>query len=192
MSCLRRCMTAFIVLACFCAPVGAQEAPLHFETDVRPILKSHCFHCHGEEPTVEGKLDIRLVRFQLKGGESGPALKPGNAAESLMWQRIEKGEMPPKGKGLSDTEKQVIARWISQGAITRRPEPETLDANNRWTDEERGFWSLQPVVRPAIPSVAHPDLPRTAIDTFLLSALEAKGGLFHRGGSDHAGPSGLL
>ncbi len=178
MSCLRRCMTAFIVLACFCAPVGAQEAPLHFETDVRPILKSHCFHCHGEEPTVEGKLDIRLVRFQLKGGESGPALKPGNAAESLMWQRIEKGEMPPKGKGLSDTEKQVIARWISQGAITRRPEPETLDANNRWTDEERGFWSLQPVVRPAIPSVAHPDLPRTAIDTFLLSALEAKGGLF--------------
>jgi len=151
------------------------EGPLHYETDIRPILKTHCFHCHGEEPTVEGKFDIRLVRFQLKGGESGPALKPGSAAESLLWQRIEKGEMPPKGKGLSDAEKQVIVRWINEGAQTRRPEPETLDASNRWTDEERSFWSLQPVVRPAVPAPANQDQVRTAIDAFLLSALEAKG-----------------
>lgn len=155
--------------------VEGAEGPLHYETDIRPILKTHCFHCHGEEPTVEGKFDIRLVRFQLKGGDSGPALKPGSAAESLLWQRIEKGEMPPKGKGLSDAEKQAIVRWINEGAQTRRPEPESLDASNRWTDEERSFWSLQPVVRPAVPAPANQDQVRTAVDAFLLSALESKG-----------------
>ncbi|MGV3607837.1 MAG: PSD1 and planctomycete cytochrome C domain-containing protein [Planctomycetaceae bacterium] len=167
------CWIAALLLALRSAE-GA-EGTLHYETDIRPILKTHCFHCHGEEPTVEGKFDIRLVRFQLKGGESGPALKPGSAAESLLWQRIEKGEMPPKGKGLSDAEKQVIVRWINEGAQTRRPEPETLDASNRWTDEERSFWSLQPVVRPAVPAPVGQDQVRTAIDAFLLTALEAKG-----------------
>ncbi|MFO0884118.1 MAG: PSD1 and planctomycete cytochrome C domain-containing protein [Pirellulales bacterium] len=167
------CWFAALLLALRSAE-GA-EGPLHYETDIRPILKTHCFHCHGEEPTVEGKLDIRLVRFQVKGGESGPALKPGSAAESLLWQRIEKGEMPPKGKGLSDAEKQAIVRWINEGAQTRRPEPETLDASNRWTDEERSFWSLQPVVRPPVPAPSGQDQVRTAIDAFLLSALESKG-----------------
>lgn len=150
------------------------EAELRYETDVRPILKTHCFHCHGEEPTVEGKLDVRLVHFLVKGGDSGPAIKPGSASESLLVQRIEKGEMPPKGK-LTDAEKQTLIGWINQGALTKRPEPETLSGDSHWTEEERSFWAYQPVVRPAVPVVAHADAVRTPIDSFLLAALEAKG-----------------
>ncbi|HJN83111.1 MAG TPA: c-type cytochrome domain-containing protein, partial [Verrucomicrobiota bacterium] len=53
-------------------PLG-QAATVTFEADVRPILKAHCFHCHGEDGTAKGGLDVRLRRLLLKGGKHGPA-----------------------------------------------------------------------------------------------------------------------
>ena len=64
-------------------PLAAEE--LVFETDVRPIFKEACFHCHGEGGEREGELDLRLVRLMKGGGESGPALVPGAPAKSLRW-----------------------------------------------------------------------------------------------------------
>ena len=52
---------------------------LFYETDVRPILKAHCFHCHGEEEEHQASLDLRLVRTMLAGGDSGAAIVAGNA-----------------------------------------------------------------------------------------------------------------
>ena len=46
---------------------------LTYEQHIRPILKTHCFQCHGEEDHREGKLDLRLRRLIIAGGESGPA-----------------------------------------------------------------------------------------------------------------------
>jgi mono/diheme cytochrome c family protein len=83
---------------------AAEPAAITFEQHVRPILKTHCFHCHGEEDEVQGNLDVRLVRLLVAGGDSGPALVKGKAAESLLLQRIEQGEMPPGGKKLADAE----------------------------------------------------------------------------------------
>ena len=40
-------------------------APILFEKDIRPILKAHCFHCHGEDGRERGELDVRLVRLLL-------------------------------------------------------------------------------------------------------------------------------
>ncbi|MDB6006051.1 MAG: Planctomycete cytochrome, partial [Prosthecobacter sp.] len=53
-----------------------------FEKDVRPILKTHCFQCHGEEGEMKGGLDVRLARFILKGGKDGAVIVPGKVAES--------------------------------------------------------------------------------------------------------------
>ena len=51
----------------------AADAPeLTFEKQVRPILKAHCFQCHGEAGKTEAKLDVRLKRLLEKGGEAGP------------------------------------------------------------------------------------------------------------------------
>src|SRR5688500_12568487 len=69
-------------------PAVGAEPQLSFEADIRPILRAHCFDCHGAESEKEGKLDLRLVRFQKAGGESGPAIVPGDPAGSLIWQRI--------------------------------------------------------------------------------------------------------
>ena len=72
-------------------PADDEKASLAFETHVRPLLKTHCFHCHGEETEKEGNLDVRLMRLGAKGGDSGPAIVPGKASESLLVQRIEAG-----------------------------------------------------------------------------------------------------
>src|SRR6478672_6242560 len=90
--------------------------PLSFEQHVRPILRAHCFQCHGEEDEHEGSLDLRLVRLISKGGDSGPAIVPGKADASLIVQRLLAGEMPPevKGKPLSAQQIATIRTWIDQ------------------------------------------------------------------------------
>ena len=146
-----------------------------FETDVRAILKAHCWQCHGEEEELQGGLDSRLARFLLKGGESGAAVVSGDHAASLMYQRMASGEMPPGKKKISAEELEVIARWIDAGATTARAEPETLAAGDTFTEEERQHWSFQPITKPLIPDVTHSEFVRTPIDSFLLAKLESKG-----------------
>ena len=148
--------------------------PLTFEQHVRPILKKHCFQCHGEEEELSGKLDLRLVRLMAAGGESGPAVVAGKAAESLIVERVEKGEMPPEGKKLAATELNVLREWIAAGAKTARPEPAALSSI---TEEERAFWSFQPIREPPLPEINNA-AAQTPIDSFLLQKLESEGRAF--------------
>ncbi|SIO22841.1 Planctomycete cytochrome C [Singulisphaera sp. GP187] len=145
---------------------------LTYEQDVRPILKAHCFQCHGEEEKPKGKLDLRLVRLMKQGGVSGEALVPGNHQESFLWQRIDDEEMPPLDKKLSAKDKELIAAWIDQGAVTARPEPAKLAPGVEPTDEEKAFWSFQPIRRTDPPRVQNQARVRVPIDAFLLEPLE--------------------
>src|SRR5438067_2784504 len=88
------------------------DSALTFEKHVRPILKANCFDCHGEGEKLKGGLDLRLRRLLVQGGKSGPALVPGQRDESLLFERISKGEMPPGKKKLTKEELAVIGRWI--------------------------------------------------------------------------------
>src|SRR5262249_13659130 len=74
--------------------VPAADSPVLFETHVRPILETRCLKCHGGDK-VKGGLDLTRKFTILKGGDSGPALVPGKPDDSLLLQRVEKGEMPP-------------------------------------------------------------------------------------------------
>src|SRR5688572_4702815 len=67
---------------------GRRGAPIVFETDIRPILKENCFDCHGEGEKPKGGLDTRLRRSLAQGGESGPALVPGDPKRSLIIERL--------------------------------------------------------------------------------------------------------
>lgn len=157
-----------------CAPVvtAAADSPeLHFERDIRPLLKLHCFHCHGEEPELSGGLDLRLVRLMQSGGDSGAALVAGKHAESPLYQRIAAGEMPPGEKQLTADELARIARWIDQGARTLRPEPADVRDIDEFTPEEREHWAYQPIRRPSVPSID--SLPATSpIDAFIIARLQ--------------------
>lgn len=175
---IRGALVIAILGCCGLSSARADETAIRFESDVRPILKTHCFHCHGEEEQIEGHLDLRLVRTMTKGGDDGPAVVPGQPQASLFLQRVISGEMPPKGKRLSDTEIATLTKWVEQGAQTSRPEPETLLPGQAFTEEERQYWAFQPVTRPPLPVVKQPALTAGPIDRFLLAKLEAEGQSF--------------
>ena len=143
-----------------------QAATVTFEADVRPILKAHCFHCHGEDGSAKGGLDVRLRKLLLKGGKHGPAIALGQAEKSLFYTKIRDGEMPKEQAKLPAAQIETIRLWIEQGAETARPEPDSPD---EWiTEEERRFWAFQLIKNPAVPSGA-----ANPIDAFLLRKLNA-------------------
>jgi mono/diheme cytochrome c family protein len=155
-------------------PAAADDAT--FESHVRPILKANCFICHGEEGKPKGGLDLRLRRLIVRGGDSGAAVVPGNRDGSLLFQRVRDGDMPPgKRKKLTPEEVAVLGRWIADGARVKGQEPETVGSGPLLTAEERGFWSFQPIRRPAVPPSSAGDRLRTPIDAFLRARLREKG-----------------
>lgn len=150
---------------------AVEDGALFFEKDIRPILKTHCFQCHGEEDVTKGGLDVRLVRFLNKGGESGPALIAGDPAGSHLLTQLKEGEMP-KGKGmLPDHEIATIEKWIAQGAKAARPEPEKLGPEHLFTEEDRRWWSLQPIKKPVLPESGF----KNPIDAFVAAKLKSNG-----------------
>lgn len=150
-----------------------QPDAITFEKHVRPILKAHCFQCHGEDAELSGGLDVRLARLITAGGESGPAVAAGEFEKSLLWSRISTDEMPPKGKKLSNLEKQAIADWIQQGVKTARAEPERPE-EARFTEEELSYWAFQPV-QPFVPPESPSPNDGGAIDAFVASKLAENG-----------------
>jgi hypothetical protein len=170
---------SFLLTLLWCVPAWAAgpqgSSPPTFEHDVRPILKVHCLHCHGEGDEREGNLDLRLRRFMAEGGDGGPAIAPGKPHTSLLYQRVKDGEMPPGDKRLSVVELATIERWIAAGAPTLRSEPSKWTPDMAFTEDERGFWSFQPIGHPKPPAVKNKTAVRTPIDAFVLARLEAKG-----------------
>ena len=152
-----------------------EQAAVSFETHVRPILRAYCFDCHGANEKPEGGLDLRLRRLIVKGGDSGPAVVPGNREASLLLQRVLAGEMPPTDKKLPPDQAKVLAAWISAGAPTLHDEPKTLGKGLPITEEDRAFWAFQPPKRPAIPKFGSEDRVRTSIDALLLGRMRERG-----------------
>lgn len=169
---------SLMILLCSCmagmavAAGDKKPAKLTYEEHIRPIFRAHCFDCHGATEEMEGGLDLRLVRFLIKGGESGAAIVPGKPQESNLLNRIQSGEMPPGEARVPEAEIKIIERWISGGAKTSRPEPKTIGPGLGITPEERAYWAFQPIKRPQIPETTKKNpTVRTPIDALLLQAM---------------------
>lgn len=164
------CASVWLFLA---AALALHADPLTFEQDIRPILKAQCFDCHGEGDTLKGGLDLRLRRFMIEGGENGPVIVPGQPRRSPLFLLVQKGEMPKREAKLTSEQIKAIEQWIAEGALTARPEPEQI-AKDGITEEERAFWSFQPIQRPSVPPAQADDRARTPIDALLLKKLAAE------------------
>jgi len=169
---------ALVVVLCALTPTGvAEDAPaaVNFETEVRPLLRAYCLDCHGAQEQAEGGLDLRLRRLIVQGGDSGPAVVPGDSHASLLLQRVRAGEMPPTQKKLAPDEIELLQAWIDAGAPTLRDEPSSIGPGLPISEEDRAFWAFQPPRRPSIPSFGSSDRVRSSIDALLLAAMRDRG-----------------
>lgn len=94
---------------------GRTPNEVFFESKVAAIFVNHCFECH-DSATKEGSLDLSKKLAALKGGDSGSAIVAGHADRSLLWTSIAADEMPADRDPLSDEEKEIIKKWINEGA----------------------------------------------------------------------------
>lgn len=162
-------LLCFLSIALSTSLVRADDVT--FEQHIRPILKTHCYLCHGEEEKPKAGLDLRLPSLMSKGGKHGAAIVAGDVEKSLLWQRIAADEMPEGKKKLSSTEKDMIRKWIAGGAKTLRPEPKD-PAALQITEEDRKHWAFQLIGRPAVPMVPARYHARTHIDAFIATRLQ--------------------
>ena len=150
-----------------------------FENRIRPLLTDNCYSCHSHEATkLKGGLSLEFRELLLRGGETGPAIVPGDPEKSLLIKAVRYTDadlqMPPKGKKLSDEQVGWLVNWIKLGA----PDPRTTNsaAYGKWgTKSDRDHWSFKPVKQPALPAVKDKDWGQTPVDAFILAKLEENG-----------------
>lgn len=86
-----------------------------FELQIAPLFARHCLECH-DSAIRKGGLDLSRKSAALAGGDSGLAIKPGQAAQSLLWQSVASNEMPKNRPALSTEEKGTLRKWLDGGA----------------------------------------------------------------------------
>lgn len=153
--------------------MAADEPAVTFDREIAPLLVRRCLDCHsGAEK--KGMLDLSRAESATKGGESGAALVPGKSVDSLLWQKVRDGEMPPK-KPLPKEEIELLRRWIDSGAKwgTSPIDPFAFTTNARAGYD---WWSLQPVRRPPVPEIKNQKSKiENPIDAFVLARLQQEG-----------------
>ena len=138
-----------------------------FNFHVKPVLSDRCFKCHGPDPNTRDaglRLDIPEGAFApLQDDSTRFSIIPGNPEESEVYLRIthpdpeERMPHPDSKLFLSESEKELIKRWIEQGAA--------------WKEH----WSFIPPVKNELPDVQRADWPHNEVDYFVLARLEAEG-----------------
>jgi hypothetical protein len=148
-------------------PSAAEPLParVDFSRDIRPILSTKCFACHGADAGARMaglRLDRREEALKDRGGGMH-AITPGKPAASRVYLRISAREpaqrMPPpaSGRSLTPQDIQLLKRWIAQGAP--------------YADH----WAFRKPKRPPLPRVRSAAWVRNPVDAFILARLESAG-----------------
>ncbi|MEC8941547.1 MAG: DUF1549 domain-containing protein, partial [Verrucomicrobiota bacterium] len=149
-----------------------------FEAKIRPVFADYCYKCHSADEKIKGGLQLDTREGLRHGGDSGPAVVPGNPEESLLWTAIswqdEDYEMPPKQK-LSESIRADFRKWIEMGAPDPREGEKIVLKTEIDIAEGRQFWSFQKPEKTSLPAVEAVDWSQSEVDRFLLAALEEEG-----------------
>ena len=127
-----------------------------FETRIRPLLAANCYACHGESAMAGLRVDSR--EGLLRGGETGPAIVPGDPEKSALLKAVQHADgfpRMPRGRAkLAAADIDALAEWIRAGAVWpvgRRPRRRRRSRRTSAsiTAEQRAFWAFQPLAKPA-------------------------------------------
>jgi hypothetical protein len=156
----------YLLIGCAASTLAVAQEPesISFNRDVRPILASKCFACHGPDDDAR-EAELRLDTLAGATADLGgyQAIVPGRADESALVDRIEADDpdvrMPPAeaNKTLTPAEIKTLRAWIAAGAKYEQ------------------HWAFVPPQRPAVPAVKDSVWPRNPIDHFVLARLEREG-----------------
>lgn len=123
-------MKSTLLLFLLLPATAPAEKPVDYEREVKPILAAACFSCHGEDAKArKAKLRLDLPEDAYKKRGLSFAIKPGDLKESNSWDRIVSDEadyvMPPPAhkKQLTAAQKEIIKKWIEQGAKYKKDPP---------------------------------------------------------------------
>ncbi len=164
---------------------GAAEAPISkadtefFEAKIRPLLADKCYKCHSaNSPKLKGGLSVEFREPMLKGGETGPAVVPGQPDKSLLIRAVRYTDpnlqMPPKNQKLAAAEIALLEEWVRRGALDPRSE-KSAPGGSRPNMSGTNHWAFQPLKPQPVPAVKLASWCATPIDNFILAKLEANG-----------------
>src|SRR3954470_19500562 len=171
-------------LACLAAVLGSLATAFassenggfdFFERRIRPIFVERCYQCHSAQAEkLKGGLLLDTKEGVLKGGDTGPAIVPGNPEKSLLIKAVryasEDLQMPPKNKKLSDEQIADLEEWVKMGA----PDPRTGQAQVSKNSASK-HWAFQPIKNVPLPKVQNTRWIQSPVDAFILAKLEEKG-----------------
>src|SRR5436190_4821583 len=130
-----------------------------FDGGVSQLLTEHCVKCHGGEKGTKGGFDLTTRDTAMKEGETGKGIVPGKSADSLLVVSIRHTDpdlkMPKKADKLPDDAIARITQWVDLGAPFSKPlvAGHIARDKSKVTDEDRKFWSFQPLANPQPPVV---------------------------------------
>jgi hypothetical protein len=158
----------FLLATSIVAPVlaedGAKPATIDFNRDIRPILSARCLNCHGiDEESRKGELRLDQRADAVRNRDGFHVIKPGEPDESELIARVDSTEaeeiMPPPKSGppLKPEERELLKRWVSEGANYAE------------------HWAFGPVVNQQPPATSNDSWATSPIDRFILSRLDKAG-----------------
>ncbi len=159
------CFRAVILTVLFAVASATPAAEVDFLRDVRPILSSHCFKCHGpDESTRKSGLRLDVREAALKAAKSGAVpIIPNRPESSELVKRVLTGDEdelmpPPSAKHpLTSAQQEILRKWVAEGA------------------EYKPHWAFVAPKRASRPQVKEASWPRNEIDYFVLARLEKEG-----------------
>ncbi len=152
----------YALLPALCASAATPDQIEFFESRIRPILAQECYECHSTATKQRGGLLLDSRPGWQAGGDTGPAIVPGNPDASLLLQSIRHAHadlaMPKNGAKLDDAILANFARWIADGAPDPRDAPPSANQtaqDQAWPavlERRKQGWAFQPLKKPDVPT----------------------------------------
>ena len=158
---------------------GIGDSAAYFEKHIRPLLIKHCYECHSHESgKAKGGLQLDSREGWSEGGDSGPAITPGEPSHSLLLKAVSYKntdlQMPPE-KRLSSSDRDHLLEWIAQGAYDPREAP-TSNSKPESNVVTSDFWSFRPIEKSQKPPKNNGgDWSHGPVDQFLAKEHQAEG-----------------
>lgn len=165
---------SIFILLCVGVTAGLGADSVDFPNQIQPLLTKHCIECHGADEQNGGLRLDRPGDATAQADSGKRAVVANNPDASELFVRVtstdEQDQMPPEGDRLSESEIELLRRWIQSGADWPATVEDAPDAAI-----ESDHWAFQPIRQITPPHVEPLNWPRGDLDRFVQARVEKAG-----------------